>query len=99
MTVSLSILGGAGWQFFDDSGLPLAGGKLTTYAAGTTTPEPTYTDSLGTTPNPNPVILDAAGRPPAQIWLTDAIAYKFMVTDALDAPIRTYDNLYGVASA
>jgi hypothetical protein len=99
MSVSLSALGGAGWQFFDDSGVPLAGGKLATYLAGTTTPAPTYTDSTGTTPNPNPVILDAAGRPPEQIWLTDGTLYKFRVLDALDVEIRTYDNLYGMAAA
>jgi hypothetical protein len=99
MSVSLSSLGGAGWQFFDDSGLPLAGGKLTTYLAGTTTPQPTYTTSAGTTPNPNPVVLDAAGRPPAQIWLDDGVAYKFRVLDALDVEIRTYDNIYGMAAA
>ena len=99
MSVSLSALGGAGWQFFDDSGIPLAGGKLLTYLAGTTTPAVSYTSSLGTTPNANPIVLDAAGRPTAQIWLTDGLAYKFVVTDALDAPIRTYDNIYGIAAA
>jgi hypothetical protein len=99
MTVSLSALGGAGWQFFDDSGIPLAGGKLGTYEAGTTTPAPTYTDSAGTTPNANPIILDAAGRPAAQIWLDDTLTYKFVVLDALDVEIRTYDNIYGIAAA
>jgi hypothetical protein len=38
-------------QFFDANGNPLVGGKLFTYAAGTTTPLATYTDSTGLTPN------------------------------------------------
>ena len=62
MTVNLSLLAGAGWQFFTDSGDPLSGGKLFTYAAGTTTPLTTYTSSSGSTPNTNPIILNAAGR-------------------------------------
>lgn len=99
MPYSLSILGGAGAQFFDNSGVPLAGGKLNVYRAGTTTPTPSYTTSAGTTPNSNPIVLDSAGRPPEQIWLDDSINYKFVVTDALDVVITTQDNLYGVAAA
>ncbi len=47
-------------------GVPFAGGKLCTYVSNTTTPAPTYTDSTGSTPNTNPVILDSAGR--ASLW-------------------------------
>ena len=99
MAVSLSAVGGAGWQFFDDSGVPLAGGKLAMFDAGTTTPRATYTDNTGTVANPNPVILDAAGRPPEQIWLDDGFAYKVRVLDATDVEIRTYDYVYGIAAA
>ncbi len=61
-------------QFFDASGRPLAGGCVATYAAGTTTPLATWTDSTGATANPNPVLLDAAGR--AAIWIkVPAIKY------------------------
>lgn len=49
-------------QFFDNAGLPLAGGKVCQYQAGTTTPQATYTDSTAATPNANPLILDSAGR-------------------------------------
>jgi hypothetical protein len=52
-------------QFFDNNGLPLAGGKLFTYIAGTSTLQATYTDSTGLIANANPIILNAAGRPSA----------------------------------
>lgn len=98
MTVSLSLLAGAGWQFFDDNGDPLSGGKIFTYAAGTTTPQATYTSSSGATPNTNPIILNAAGRVSGsgEIWLTDGVLYKFVLTDANDVLIATYDNLSAV---
>src|SRR5579862_6043834 len=77
-------------QFLDANGAPLAGGKLYTYAAGTTTPLATYTDSSGMTPNANPIVLDSAGR--AQIWI-GAQAYKFVLQDANSVVQWTEDNL------
>ena len=41
MTVYLSAFAGAGAQFFTDDGEVLSGGKIFTYAAGTTTPQTT----------------------------------------------------------
>lgn len=99
MPFSLSILGGAGAQFLDNSGLPLSGGKINVYLAGTTTPTPTYTESTGTTPNSNPIILDSAGRTPEQVWFEDGLNYKLVITDADDVTITTQDNLYGVEAA
>ena len=49
--------------FLDTAGRPLAGGKICTYAAGTTTPQATYTDSTAGTANDNPIILNSAGLP------------------------------------
>jgi parallel beta-helix repeat protein len=89
-------LGGAGWQFFDDNGSPLSGGKIYTYAAGTSTPTTTYTDSTGTTPNANPIVLDAAGRAAQEIWLTNDTFYKFVLTSSTGTIIWTKDNLPGV---
>lgn len=77
-------------QFFDANGNPLSGGKLYTYAAGTTTPLATYTDSSGGTPNTNPVILDSRGE--ANIWLGSAV-YKFKLTTSADSEIWTVDNI------
>jgi hypothetical protein len=94
MTVSLSLLGGAGWQFLDNSGNVLAGGRLFTYAAGTSTPLASYTSSTGLTANANPIILDSAGRVPLQIWLTDGVAYKFVLQNSAAEQIGAWDNVY-----
>jgi hypothetical protein len=53
-------------QIFDNDGNPAAGFLLYTYDAGTTTPRTTWSDSAETTPNLNPIVLDANGR--AQIF-------------------------------
>lgn len=95
MAVNLSFIGGAGWQFFDNSGDPLSGGKIFTYAAGSTTPQTTYTSRDGLTPNANPIILDAAGRTPQEIWSTEGLLYKYVVTTSTNILIRTWDNIGG----
>lgn len=96
MSVTLSPLAGAAAQFFDDNGVPLTGGKLYTYAAGTTTPKAAYTDYTGATPHTNPIILDAAGRPPSEVWLTFGDAYKFILKDSNDTLVGTFDNIEGI---
>lgn len=96
MTVFLSPLAGAGAQFFDNAGNPLAGGRIFTYTAGTTSLQPVYTNINGTTPHTNPIILDSAGRVPAEIWLSEAVSYKFILQNAAGAQIGTYDDISGV---
>lgn len=96
MAVNLSPLAGAGWQFFSDAGVPLTGGKLYTYAAGTTTPQATYTSSTGLTANSNPIILNAAGRLASEVWLTSNLNYKFVLKTSTDVTIGTYDNIAGL---
>jgi hypothetical protein len=100
MSVNLSPVAGAAAQFLDNSGNVLTGGKLYTYLAGTTTPAATYTSSLGVTFHSNPIILDAAGRVPngGEIWLSDNVQYKFVLKDANDVLIGTWDNLVGINS-
>jgi len=78
-------------QFFDANGQPLVGGKVYTYAAGTTTPIVTYVDAAGITTNTNPIILDSRGM--ANIWLLSTAVYKYAVFDADDVPIFTTDNI------
>ena len=96
MAVFLSPVGGVAAQFFTNTGAVLTGGKLFTYAAGTTTPLTSYTTSAGTVARTNPIILDAAGRVPdgGEIWITSA-SYKFVLTDSNDVLIATYDNIFG----
>jgi len=95
MSYNLSPLGGAGWQFFDNNGIPLSGGLLYTYAAGTSTPIATYTTTSGSIANSNPIVLDSAGRPPNEIWLNGAYSYKFVLQNVLGSQIWSMDNLGG----
>ncbi|MHB8654750.1 MAG: hypothetical protein ACYDA9_12820 [Terriglobia bacterium] len=67
-------------QYFGATGAPLSGGKVCTYAAGTNTPLASYTDSTGSVPNANPVILDSGGF--ASIWLQTGKSYKISVYTA-----------------
>lgn len=78
-------------QFFNDAGAVLNGGKLYSYAAGTTTPQATYSDQGLTTPNANPIILDAAGR--ATVYLSRTVAYKFILKTSADVTVWTQDNV------
>lgn len=80
-------------QLFDDYGEMLAGGKIWSYEAGTTTPLVTYQNLSGSTANTNPVVLDATGRPAVAIRVTNGTAYKFVVTDSDDNEIRTLDYI------
>ena len=99
MAVFLSPIGGAGWQFFNNDGTVLSGGKIYTYAAGTTTPKPSYTTSAGNIAHANPIILDSAGRVPGgEIWLL-ASTYKFVLNTSTDVLIASYDNISGIGAA
>jgi len=100
MAVNLSPVGGVAAQFFDNNGVILSGGKLFTYAAGTTTPQTTYTSSNGLVAWTNPIVLNSAGRVPSggEIWLTDGVQYKFVLKDSNDVTIATYDNITGINS-
>ena len=79
-------------QFFDANGNPLVGGKLFTYAAGTTTPQATFTDYNGATANTNPVILNSRGE--AAVWC-GANRYYMVLKDSDDVEIWTSDNVNG----
>lgn len=95
MAVNLSPIGN-GQQFFDNTGLPLNGGLIYTYQAGSTTPLATYTDINGTIANSNPIVLDSSGRLPNEVWLTYGFNYKFVVQTSAAVTLGTYDNLYGI---
>lgn len=76
-------------QFFGSDGLPLAGGLLYTYAAGTTTPLATYTDYTGATQNTNPIVLDSSGQ--ASVWLPDTTSYKYILKTSAAVTLYTVD--------
>jgi hypothetical protein len=77
-------------QFSDVNGNPLPGGLIFTYAAGTSTPLATYTDSSGTSQNSNPVVLDSGGF--ATLWLS-AAPYKICLQNALGVQQWCVDNV------
>ena len=84
-------------QYFDNNGNVLAGGLLYTYAAGTTTPLATYTDSTGGTPNANPVVLDSGGR--AEVWFTQATGYKVIAKTSAGVTLETVDGIIAPSTA
>lgn len=95
MSVNLSPIGN-GFQFFTTTGLPLAGGLIYTYQAGSSTPLATYSDNGGVYANTNPIVLGTDGRPQTEIWLTYGYNYKFVLQDSSYNTIQTYDNIYGI---
>lgn len=78
-------------QYLDSSGRPLNGGRLYSYAAGTSSPANTYTDSTGSVANTNPIVLDAGGR--AGVWILPTVPYKFTLRDRNGVLIWTVDNV------
>jgi hypothetical protein len=99
MTVNLSCFAGVGQQLFDNNGIPLAGGLIYSYLAGTNTPATTYTSSSGSIAQSNPIVLDSAGRVPSgEIWVTPDQLYKYVVKTATGTLLNTYDNIPSITS-
>ena len=76
-------------KFTDDLGLPLIGGQVFTYDAGTSTPKDSYSDPLLTTPNTNPIILDDAGS--CDLYLKGV--YRLRVLDVNGVLMDERDNV------
>lgn len=74
---------------FDNDAQQMAGGKIYTYAAGTTTPKATYVDAAKSSTAANPLILDAYGRVTAY---GDGV-YKLVIKNSSDVTITTIDNV------
>lgn len=87
---------GNGQQFFDNNGIPNAGGLIYTYQAGSSTLLSTYTTVDGTIANSNPIVLDAYGRTPSEIWMQTGYSYKFIIQTADAVTLQTIDNLYPI---
>ena len=77
---------------WDANGNPASGYKLYAYATGaSTTPQDTYIESTGTTPNANPVILDSRGE--AIIYLDVTKIYRFVLKTDTDTTVWTRDGV------
>lgn len=76
-------------KFTDDLGLPLIGGQVFTYDAGTSTPKDSYSDQLLTVPNTNPIILDDAGS--CDLYLKGV--YRLRVLDVNGVLMDERDNV------
>jgi hypothetical protein len=87
---------GNGQQFFDNNGIPNAGGLIYTYQAGSSTLLTTYTTVNGTIANTNPIVLDAYGRTPSEIWMQVGYSYKFIIQTADAVTLQTLDDLYPI---
>lgn len=86
-------------QWTDDDGVPLAGGSIATYEAGTTTPVAVYTDSGLTVPFSNPIVLDSAGRASGPIFPPVSPAIKYVVSDSNSVVVATIDSIIASAPA
>ena len=87
---------GNGQQFFNNNGQPNAGGLIYTYLAGSSTLLSTYTTVNGTIANTNPIVLDAYGRTPSEIWMQAGYSYKFVIQTSAAVTLQTLDNLYPI---
>lgn len=79
-------------QFADSAGLPYAGGTLSFYATGTSTPLATYSDSSLAIANTNPIVLDSAGRA-GSVFLQN-LPYKVVLADVNNVQIWTEDPVW-----
>lgn len=80
----------------DNNGLPLVGGEVIFYLAGTSTVADTYTSSTGTALQTSPIVLNYRGEPTYSIWLSNGVSYKARLFDADGVLIREYDYITGI---
>lgn len=79
--------------FYDALGVPLVGGTLDVYLAGTTTRTNTWQDKAQTTLNTNPIVLDSRGE--CTLWADDALKYKFVLKNSAGVQQWSVDNISG----
>lgn len=75
------------------AGVPLAGGLMYIYAAGTTTPVTTYQDSVFATPTASPVVADASGIFAPTYIKPAASPYKLVFKTSASVTVLTVDNI------
>lgn len=93
-SVKLSPIGND--QIVTHAGAPAAGWYWSAFAAGSSTPQATYTSSAGTVAQAAQITLNADGVPDNPIWLVAGLAYKFVLYDSSDVSQRTIDNVVGI---
>jgi hypothetical protein len=86
-------------QFCDAEGNPVYSGKLYSFIAGTTTPQPTYSDPdlAAEHANANPTLLNAAGEAATNLYLLPT-GYTFRLDDADDVTLWTVDGVEDVGA-
>lgn len=81
--------------FLDNNGRPINNAKICTYAAGTSTPQATYSNQALTSQNANPVRTDSSGRPTTGGLYLLPTSYKFLVlTAGTDNTCSTGTTIY-----
>lgn len=78
-----TLLPNAKQQYLDDAGNPVAGGEVDYFIPNTSTRKTIWSDAAKTTPLPNPVILDAAGRPQPTGQIYGDGSYRQRVVDTV----------------
>lgn len=79
-------------QFFDNTGVPCAGGLIYTFASGSdSTPLPIYSDAALAYPLTNPAILDAYGR--LAYYIPTGVNYRFRLKTAALVTLWTQDDV------
>jgi hypothetical protein len=87
-----------GQRFANANNILLAGGGIYTYMAGSfSSLQTSYSDSAGSVPNSNPILLDASGLITAAIWLIQGQAYNMVLKDANGNIIDSVDNVQGAS--
>jgi hypothetical protein len=80
--------------FLDANGNPLSGGKIYAYANGTSTLQNTYSNSGLSVANTNPIILNSAGRPQQNIYLSPLV-YRLELYTSADVLVEQSADIVG----
>lgn len=98
MAIGAPLAPDARQRVFTNLGVFAPGAKWNTYAAGTSTPIVTYSDSALTTPNTNPLIASASGLF-GPVYLQFGTAYRFLMTDTAGVTIWDQDNIQSTSGS
>lgn len=84
-------------QTLDANGDPLVGGTISTFLAGTSTAETTYTDDTGGTSQGVVMTLNSLGYPEnGPVWMLGGVPLKFIIKNAAGVTQSTFDDISGI---